>query len=241
MARAWQEARTYRGLALALLIVGLGSAAVISCGGGGGSSNGGLCEQCGDDPDGPCQSLVFVPVGPDAPGICQDDTPDPAATPCPVLLECFRMLGSAQRRCYPKFDEQFRCNGERANRSTPVPTTTPTATASPTVRTVTFSVNGPAGLQVFSLSVDYPTETGNFTGSGTAVGCSTPAATNLTFAKNDDDAGTLTLAVTNSLGLSLPTVITCTFDQETDADPLTASDLTVSGTPETITVDTSVS
>jgi len=103
---------------------------VTSCGGGGGSSDGGLCDQCGDDPDGPCQPSVVVDRDPEAPAPCNVPGPEP----CTVELTCLRKLGSAQRRCFPyESDPQFRCDGDRPNPSTltPQPTSTPTATSTP--------------------------------------------------------------------------------------------------------------
>ena len=104
-----------------------------------GSSDGGLCAQCGDDPDGPCLPSVVVPRRPDAPAPCNVALADPAPD-CTVALRCLRKLGSAQRRCFPfDSDPQFRCDGERANPSTltplpatPSPTTTPIRTVTPT-------------------------------------------------------------------------------------------------------------
>jgi len=125
--------REYGSLGVMLMLTSVVAVATISsCGGGGGSSNGGLCEQCGVDPDGPCQQTVFVDPAPDAPDGCNQPGADP--TPCPVNLDCFRKLGSAQRRCFPLVPGSaapqplFRCDGARANASTPVPTDTPTVT-----------------------------------------------------------------------------------------------------------------
>jgi hypothetical protein len=131
---AWE----YRSLGLALALVAALGVAVTSCGGGGDDADGRLCSQCGNDPDGPCLPAIEVEREPDAPFPCNEPSTD--TSPCIVRLGCFRMLGSAQRRCYPLVplgDEpqpQFECNGERANASTPVPTTTPTVTESSTPR-----------------------------------------------------------------------------------------------------------
>jgi hypothetical protein len=111
------------------------SVAMTSCGSGG-SSDGGLCSQCGNDPDGPCLPAVEVDRGPDAPFPCNQPSDD--TSPCIVRLGCFRKLGSAQRRCFPLVpltdnpQPAFECDGERANASTPVPSSTPTLTTSST-------------------------------------------------------------------------------------------------------------
>jgi hypothetical protein len=143
----------------------------------------------------------------------------------------------AQRRCFPQNDINFRCDGVRANRSTPGPTATPTATASGTVsqQTVLFTVNAPSGLVGFTLQVAYPTSKGQFSGSGLAVNCSTPGAANQTFAANDDDAGTLTLQVLNGVsGVALTTNITCVFVPQS-GQTLAAGDLTfTSDSPITV-------
>ncbi len=121
-------------LCVALLLVFAACITVVTSCGGGSSSDGGLCEQCGNDPDGPCQPSVEVKRAPDAPAPCNVPGPEP----CTVKLTCLRKLGSAQRRCFPyESDPQFRCDGERANPSTqvPQPTTTPTETSAPTTTT----------------------------------------------------------------------------------------------------------
>ena len=70
-------------------------------------------------------------IGADAQLLCQS-----GQASCDVRLGCFRKLGSAQRRCFPDdgdtMSELFRCDGERANRSTPTPTLTPPSTPTPT-------------------------------------------------------------------------------------------------------------
>lgn len=120
--------RVYPPLVL-LLVVGA-MVAMVSCGSGGGSSNGGLCEQCGADPDGPCQPSVEVVPGPDEPAPCNVAS---APNPCTVELICRRKVDSAQQRCFPKdpnTDEVnllFRCDGSRPG-GTPGPQATPTLT-----------------------------------------------------------------------------------------------------------------
>lgn len=129
MGRTGSVTKAYGFLALLLLFVGAISATLItSCGGGGGDATGGLCSQCGDSPDGPCLSSVFVEPGPAAPSPC--NVPG-AANPCgPIELTCLRKLGSAQRRCFPFQDDPFfECDGARpGGTQTPRPTATPTAT-----------------------------------------------------------------------------------------------------------------
>lgn len=134
-ARAWKGQRAI-GRVL-LVLVALGTMVAAGCGSDGGSSDDGLCAQCGDT-DGPCRTSVAV-SGSEAQTLCDGQTS------CDVQLACLRKLGSAQRRCFPadqRFD-QFRCDGERANRSTttPTPAPAPTATsATPTATGVTPTV-----------------------------------------------------------------------------------------------------
>ena len=129
-------ARGYLSLGVVLGLVVALSMALTSCGSGGGGSDGGLCSQCGDDPDGPCLPSVEVDRGPDAPDPC--NSPSTSSEPCVVNLGCFRKLGSAQRRCFPlvgntdQAQPQFECDGARANQSTPRPSSTPTLTTSST-------------------------------------------------------------------------------------------------------------
>ena len=71
MARTSGWIQEYRWLGVLLFMTAVLSAVVItSCGGGGGGgSAGGLCDQCGDDPDGPCMKSFEITV---------DDTNDRA-------------------------------------------------------------------------------------------------------------------------------------------------------------------
>jgi hypothetical protein len=153
-----------------LLLIGGGAFLVSSCGSGGGDSTGDLCEQCGQT-DGPCQSTVTV-TGSDAAQLCPADQ-----TTCDVHLDCFRKLGSAQRRCFPIDGVdflQFRCDGERANRATASPTPTPTLSPTPTRSATPASsssssaspaASGSAGLTATPLAT------------GTPLPSSTPAPT----------------------------------------------------------------
>jgi hypothetical protein len=138
MARTSRRLEGYRSLGvllalMAVLTVGL----IASCGGGGGSSNGELCDQCGDDPDGPCQSTVLVdPNDSDSPECTRPKVTDEATGQCRVALACRRKVDSGQRRCYPlvvfggDVDYQFRCDGSRPG-GTPGPAPTPTLSPSP--------------------------------------------------------------------------------------------------------------
>jgi len=98
-----------RALALASAV------ALVSCGGGGGDSDGTLCQQCGDDPDGPCLPEQFLEGGPPAAALCVD------GPSCTVPLFCLRKLGSSQRRCFPgrqgsgSAEPSFECDGSRPN------------------------------------------------------------------------------------------------------------------------------
>lgn len=159
-----------------LLAVVVGSAlTVASCGSGGGNGiggiDGGLCAQCGDT-DGPCQSSVQAPAD-DLDFFCPGAT-DP--TTCNVSLTCLRKLGGAERVCYPSDFEQFRCDGERAQRPTPTPIPTPTltgtATVSPTSTDATATPTGPtatAATPSASGATQAPTPT--VTATTGAIGC----------------------------------------------------------------------
>ena len=64
MGRTSGWVREYRSLGLLLVLVAVLTAAVISsCGSGGSNADGGLCSQCGDDPDGPCHTFVNITPG----------------------------------------------------------------------------------------------------------------------------------------------------------------------------------
>jgi hypothetical protein len=126
-------------VALLLLVAAVCVSAVTSCGGGG-SSNGGLCEQCGVSPDGPCQKTAFVVPGATEPQPCPSvDSTNPNGC-VSVDLICRRKVDSAQQRCYPvdtldpkNPDFNFRCDGSRpGGTAIPRPTLTPTAISSPT-------------------------------------------------------------------------------------------------------------
>jgi hypothetical protein len=90
-----------RTLIVLLAMVSLAAAFTIASCGGGGGSNGGLCDQCGGDPDGPCQESVVINAPP-APAFCPEPAdPNDPFVPCPVDLACRRRLGTGQRVCYP--------------------------------------------------------------------------------------------------------------------------------------------
>jgi len=191
--------------ALLLAVLAASTIAITSCGSGG-TSNGGLCEQCGQT-DGPCQPSVTV-SGSDAQVLCQS-----GETSCTVQLGCLRKLDSAQRRCFPldaKF-EQFRCDGARADRSTPGPTTTPVPTVTP--KSVVFTVTNPGSVttNTFQITATYPDTKGDFGGTGNVV-CRTPTAVSA-FTSTDDKAGTLIVTLTGTGSLIFPITITCDFEQ----------------------------
>lgn len=152
MARTSAGFEAYRSLGALLLVMAVLAAGVItSCGGGGGGgSNGELCDQCGDDPDGPCQTTVLVdPNDPHAPSCSLPVITDPSTGQCRVALECRRKVDSGQRRCYPKLgfgqdspvDAQFRCDGSRPG-GTPGPAPTPTLSPSPGPTSTSICGNG---------------------------------------------------------------------------------------------------
>jgi hypothetical protein len=137
MSRTRLMAEQYRSLGLLLLLVAAVTATIVaSCGGGGGSSNGGLCEQCGVSPDGPCQTDAFVVPGATQPEPCPSpDSTNPNGCVRRPLI-CRRKVDSAQQRCYPKGldrnnpDFNFHCDGSRpGGTALPEPTTTPVPSA----------------------------------------------------------------------------------------------------------------
>ncbi len=146
MGRTERRAQDYRSLWVLMVAVGLmAGVAITSCGGGGGGgSDGELCDQCGDDPDGPCiTSYTIFPEPSASPpaspnprntNIPQCTDPVDAEGKCAVRLQCRRKVDSGQRRCFPlapggeDVDYQFRCDGSRPG-GTPRPQPTPTETA----------------------------------------------------------------------------------------------------------------
>lgn len=149
MVRTSRRGEEYRSLgALLLLMAVLAVGVVTSCGGGGGGSDGELCDQCGDSPDGPCQSTVLVdPNDPNAPECTRPVVTDPETGQCRVALACRRKVDSGQRRCYPlvavggDVDYQFRCDGSRPG-GTPGPPPTVTPTPEPTATAQQSCGNG---------------------------------------------------------------------------------------------------
>jgi len=98
------------------------------------------------------------------------------------------------------------------------PTSTPapiaTATPIPTVSLV-LTVSSSRDVAAASFSVGYEAGRGSFTGSGAQAQCH--LGSNDTLAVNDDDAGTLKVAIvpadpTRAPNLALPTTLTCSFD-----------------------------
>jgi len=114
--------------------------------------------------------------------------------------------------------------------ATPVSTPVPLATATPlpTVN-LALTVSSSTAVAAASFSVGYEAGRGSFTGSGAQTQCH--LASNDTLAVNDDDAGTLRVAIlpgdlTRAQALALPTTLTCSFDETGGA--VTAADLHVS-------------
>ncbi|MCC6764697.1 MAG: hypothetical protein IT293_08545 [Deltaproteobacteria bacterium] len=140
MARTSGGIEAYRSLGAALLVMAVLAVGVItSCGGGGGGSDGGLCDQCGESPDGPCVPSVTISPGAGQPQCTQ--TVDPDTGTCVVQLTCRRKVDSGQRRCYPlapggaDVDYQFRCDDSRPGGTPgPAPTFTPTPAPTATVQ-----------------------------------------------------------------------------------------------------------
>jgi hypothetical protein len=89
------------------------------------------------------------------------------------------------------------------------PSTTPTPAG--TASTVTFTLGSGAALQSVDVRVAYPTAKGGFRGSADDVEC-TSSASGAQFIPNDKDDGTLILIVANSVDLTFPITVTCTFD-----------------------------
>lgn len=151
MARSERRVQEFRSLWVLLIAIGMLAGVVItSCGGSGGGSDGELCNQCGDDPDGPCRpSIIITAVVPDDPNDrvprCTRDI-DPATGTCTVELACRRKVDSSQRRCFPlapggnDVDYQFRCDGSRPG-GTPRPQPTPTLSPTPETTAVPQTCN----------------------------------------------------------------------------------------------------
>lgn len=141
----------YGSLWVLLIMVAVLAAGVISsCGGsGGGGSDGGLCDQCGDDPDGPCldQIVVTSPTPPAATPVPGDSnlkctSVDPTTGACIVRLTCRRKVDEGQRRCFPvapggaDVDYEFRCDGSRPGGTPRPPEPTSTTAPGPTATSV---------------------------------------------------------------------------------------------------------
>jgi hypothetical protein len=148
MGRTSGWVREYRSLGLLLVLVAVLTAAVISsCGSGGSNADGGLCSQCGDDPDGPCHTFVNITPGENGvhcnSELVEDLNPDGT---CRVFLKCRRKSDSGQQRCYPvapgpgnpadkDVDYQVRCDGSRPG-GTPIPQPTNVTPSPATTSTV---------------------------------------------------------------------------------------------------------
>ena len=116
-------------------------------------------------------------------------------------------------------------NGNQGVVATPTAVNTPAA--APTNLVLTLRVSG--DVAAASFTVGYDRATGTFTGSGAQTQCR--LGSNDTLAVNDDDSGTLRVAIipanpAQRATLALPTDLTCSFDVV--AGPVRASDLTVS-------------
>jgi hypothetical protein len=109
--------------------------------------------------------------------------------------------------------------------STPVPiaTATPIPTAS-----LVLTLSSSVGVAATSFNIGYDAGRGSFTGSGAQTQCH--LGSNDTLAVNDDDAGTLKVAIlpadpTRTATVALPTTLTCSFDET--GGTVTAHDLQV--------------
>jgi hypothetical protein len=153
MARTTRWVEEYRSLGVLLFVAAVLTAAVMSsCGGGGGGADGGLCSQCGDDPDGPCLPAVEITPGNGVHCANPARENDPS---CTVFLRCRRKSDSSQQRCYPvapgdpnnqDVDYQVRCDGSRPGGTPrPQPSGTPSVTPS-TAATATLCGNGVVDL-----------------------------------------------------------------------------------------------
>lgn len=134
MARTSRGIEEYRSLGVLLVLMAVLAVGLIaSCGGGGGGSDGLLCDQCGDDPDGPCVPSITINK---VEGDKQPQCTSGSGADCVVRLTCRRKVDEGQRRCYPlapggaDVDYQFRCDGSRPG-GTPGPAPTPTLSPSP--------------------------------------------------------------------------------------------------------------
>ena len=106
---------------------------------------------------------------------------------------------------------------------------TPTTAATPgpvTTASVAFAVSATNGVNPISasFSVTYDSAKGSFTGAAATTACTLSGSTD-SFVSNDNDTGTLQLALNSQAGLTLPATITCTFDQAAGA--ITPADLTI--------------
>lgn len=116
-------------------------------------------------------------------------------------------------------------SGDQGAVATPTASNTPAA--APTNLVLTLRVTG--DVAAASFTVAYDRAKGSFTGSGAQTQCR--LGSNDTLAVNDDDTGSLRVAIipANPLQratLALPTDLTCGFDVV--VGPVRASDLTVS-------------
>jgi hypothetical protein len=108
-------------------------------------------------------------------------------------------------------------HGNTNDVATPVPTLTPTpiATAVPRV-SLALTLAATTDVAGASFNVGYEAGRGSFTGTGAQTQCR--LGSNDLLAVNDDDAGTLRVAILpadplTSPVLALPTTLTCDFDE----------------------------
>ncbi len=175
MAYVERQIRAYGSLGLLLVVVAIvASVAVTSCGSGnGGKSNGALCEQCGDDPDGPCQPRVEYTPDASLPLPCNSPVPGSTRV-CIVELICRRKSDSAQQRCYPgrpgtgDVNYQWRCDGSRpGGTARPEPSDTPGPTNPTATRTAVTNSCGNGTIEGFDEC------DGNDLGGGLTTGTAT--------------------------------------------------------------------
>ena len=119
-------------------------------------------------------------------------------------------------------------NNSDGSQPTPVPTATASATPVPTV-SVALAISAMTDLAGASFTVGYDAGRVALVGSGAQAQCR--LGSNDTFVVNDDDAGTLRVAIVPAdplqrQTLALPTTLTCDFSETGGA--VTAGDLQIS-------------
>ena len=128
--------------------------------------------------------------------------------------------------------------GDAGNVPSPTRTPTPVATATPVpTLTLVLTLSASSDIAAASFSVGYEAGRGTFTGSGAQAQCHLASADIL--ALNDDDAGTLRVAMlpadpARQPALALPTTLTCSFDAT--GGPISTADLRI-GTKKVGVID----